>query len=63
MSDTEKKWLGEHAEMRLGIDPSWPPFEFLDSLGGYQGIASDYVTILENQMSVVHDPGGRIELG
>ena len=56
LSDTEKKWLGEHAEMRLGIDPSWPPFEFLDSLGGYQGIASDYVTILENQMSVSMTP-------
>ena len=56
LSDTEKQWLRAHRAMRLGVDPSWPPFEFIDALGGYQGIASDYVGTLENLLDIAMTP-------
>ena len=30
LSPEEQAWLAEHPQLRLGIDASWPPFEFRD---------------------------------
>ena len=38
--------------MRLGVDPTWPPFEFLDPTKIYSGIASDYVRRLNELMQI-----------
>ena len=35
LSPEEQAWLAEHPQLRLGIDASWPPFEFRDEQGRY----------------------------
>lgn len=29
LTPEERAWLAEHPSIRLGVDTSWPPFEFL----------------------------------
>ncbi len=36
----------------MGVDPSFVPFEFIDSDGGYKGIAAEYVRIMEGKLGV-----------
>ncbi len=52
----EKKWLEEHPHIRLGVDPDFMPFEFLDSEGVYRGAASSYVSILSEKLGVTMVP-------
>ena len=48
----EQQWLIEHPVVRVGIDPAWPPYEFLDRQGQYQGISADYLAILSAKLGV-----------
>ncbi len=52
LTDGEKAWLAEHKTMRLGIDNSYPPFEFMDENGVYSGIASEYVRLISKKLGV-----------
>ncbi|MBT8366280.1 MAG: transporter substrate-binding domain-containing protein [Deltaproteobacteria bacterium] len=52
----EIAWLVEHKNIRLGVDPSWPPFEFFDATKVYSGIASDYVRRLNKQLNIKMTP-------
>jgi PAS domain S-box-containing protein len=52
LTEQEKAWLADHRDMRLGVDPAWPPFEFLDATKNYSGIASDYVGRLNELMQI-----------
>ena len=67
LTGEEEAWLAEHKDIRLGVDPSWPPFEFIDDLGAYRGMCSDYVAEVESMLGVTMLPqkdlaqGGMIE--
>jgi ABC-type amino acid transport substrate-binding protein len=37
LTDEERSLAGAHPQLRLGVDASWPPFEFRDQEGRYQG--------------------------
>ncbi|MDJ0720491.1 MAG: transporter substrate-binding domain-containing protein [Desulfobacterales bacterium] len=50
LTETEKKWLRAHETIRLGVDPTWPPFEQRDSSGAYAGITSDYIRLLNQRL-------------
>jgi len=52
LSPREQVWLQDHKDMRLGHDINWPPFDFEDELGAYQGICSDYVSIVSDLLDV-----------
>ncbi len=41
-----------HQELRLGVDASWPPFEYRDENGRYQGLAADYVRLIQDRLGV-----------
>ncbi|WP_300653083.1 EAL domain-containing protein [Pseudomonas sp.] len=56
LSEEERGWLAEHPVLRLGIDTSWPPFEFRDPQGRYQGLAADYIALLEQRLGVSLQP-------
>lgn len=49
--DTEKLWLKYHKTIRLGVDPEFAPFEYIEN-GEYKGIASDYVELLRRRLGV-----------
>ena len=52
LSEEERNWLDEHPVLRLGVDASWPPFEFVDEQGQYRGLAADYIALIEKRLSV-----------
>lgn len=52
LSDDERGWLADHQELRLGVDASWPPFEYRDDEGRYQGLAADYVRLIQDRLGV-----------
>jgi len=52
LTSEEQKWLAKHPNLRLGVDPAWPPFEFFDITRVYSGIASDYVRFLNQKLNI-----------
>ncbi len=52
LTETQKKWLDQHQEIRLAIDISWPPFEWVDDNKQYKGMSSDYIHIIENKLGI-----------
>jgi len=50
LSDEEWKWLQLNPVIRLGIDPNFAPYEWLDSNGKYTGITADYIRLLEPRL-------------
>ncbi len=53
----EQAWLAEHPVIHLGIDSAWPPYEFLDEAGQYQGISADYLAIVSSALGVKFEVG------
>ena len=51
LTDEERSWLAAHPELRLGVDASWPPFEFRDDEGRYQGLAADYIEVIRKRLA------------
>ena len=39
----EREWLSRHRDIRLAVDPARPPYQYMDNLDVFSGIASDYV--------------------
>lgn len=56
LTAAEEAWLSEHRQIRLGIDPTWPPFEFRDTKGNYAGIGADYVDLLSRRLELSMTP-------
>jgi polar amino acid transport system substrate-binding protein len=56
LSADEKQWLAAHEKMRLGIDPDWPPFEFIDGQGQYRGIGADFIALINNMLGIHMTP-------
>jgi len=59
LTKQEKAWLVEHKTIRIGADMAYPPFEFRDADGVYQGLSFDYIALLNDllgiEMKVVPD--------
>ncbi|WP_397380250.1 EAL domain-containing protein [Pseudomonas sp.] len=56
LTPEEQAWLAAHPELRLGVDSNWPPFEFIDDEQHYQGLAADYVALIEERLQVALIP-------
>lgn len=52
LTNDERGWLADHQELRLGVDTSWPPFEYRDENGRYQGLAADYVRLIQDRLGI-----------
>ncbi|NCB27404.1 MAG: transporter substrate-binding domain-containing protein, partial [Bacteroidia bacterium] len=46
LTPEEKAFIKIHPEIRLGADPKFVPFEFIDTDGEYKGITADYIDLL-----------------
>lgn len=57
-TDEEQAFLAEHPVIRIGIDPKFVPFEFLDETGKHTGISADFLNLISERtgLSFVHDP-------
>jgi ABC-type amino acid transport substrate-binding protein len=52
LSDTERQWVMEHPVIRLGVDPAWPPFDFIDRQGVHRGMAADFLQLLVQRLGI-----------
>lgn len=48
-TEEELLFMEEHPVIRVGVDPEFVPFEFIDSDGEYKGIAADYLAIISEK--------------
>ena len=48
-TEEEQAFLAEHPVIRLGIDPEFVPFEFINEQGEYAGIVADYLSLIEDR--------------
>ena len=46
LNKQERAWLNKNIAVRLGLDTSWPPVEWVDERGNYQGMSSDYIKLI-----------------
>ncbi len=56
LSSDEKSWLKEHKNLRLGIDPSFAPFEFVDKNGNYSGLSSGFIEVISDRLKIEMAP-------
>ncbi len=56
LTDAERKWLSEHQDIRLGVDPAWSPFEFIDKNGHYAGIGSGFIAAISDRLDTKMTP-------
>ena len=52
LSDTERRWVLEHPVIRLGVDPAWPPFDYIDRQGVHRGMAADFLQLLAQRIGI-----------
>jgi ABC-type amino acid transport substrate-binding protein/signal transduction histidine kinase/ActR/RegA family two-component response regulator len=52
LTEEETNWIRNHPTIRLGVDPEFAPFEFFAKDGAYNGVASDYVKILNFRLGL-----------
>ncbi len=53
LTPAEKAWLQAHPVIRVGVDPAWPPFDFVDRRGRHRGMAADYLALLGRRLGIV----------
>ena len=51
LTDAERTWLKQHPVIRLGVDPQWAPFEYVEN-GKYKGLAADYIDLVSAQLGI-----------
>lgn len=55
LTNQERLFLENHKTLRVGIDPAYPPFEWIDSQGKHQGISADFLKRLGQKLGVNFD--------
>jgi len=49
LTDSEQQWIQDNPIVRIGVDPYWPPFDFIDENGEHSGISADYLKLISEQ--------------
>jgi ABC-type amino acid transport substrate-binding protein/nitrogen-specific signal transduction histidine kinase/CheY-like chemotaxis protein len=52
LTPEEKAWIAAHPTIRVGIDPEFAPFEFINKNGEFSGFASDYLPLLNQRLGL-----------
>ncbi len=52
LTQEEKSWLKAHPTVRIGVDPAYPPFDFIGDDGSHQGVASDYIRLISERLGI-----------
>lgn len=52
LTEAETAWLAEHPTILLAPDPDFAPVEFFDHHGRYQGIAADFIALMEQRLGI-----------
>ncbi|MEH6625691.1 MAG: transporter substrate-binding domain-containing protein [Motiliproteus sp.] len=52
LSTAERRWINDHPTIKLGVDPEFAPFEYIDEQGQYKGMCADYIQILNQRLGL-----------
>ncbi|MES9958768.1 MAG: transporter substrate-binding domain-containing protein, partial [Sedimenticola sp.] len=52
LTERERAWLGAHPVVTLGVDPEFPPYDYLNDRGMHKGIAADFMNLLSERLGV-----------
>ncbi len=52
LSMQELAWLEAHPNLRLGVDPAWPPYDFVDEQGKHSGLAADILARVSRSLGI-----------
>ncbi|PJC87600.1 hypothetical protein CSW98_00280 [Vibrio sp. HA2012] len=52
LTQKEKQWLEQHPVIRLASNSYWPPLEYMGKDGSYQGIAADFIALIEKKLAI-----------
>ncbi|WP_437879561.1 bifunctional diguanylate cyclase/phosphodiesterase [Pseudomonas sp. LRF_L74] len=56
LTPEEQAWLDAHPVLRLGVDTSWPPFEFRNAEGHHSGLVPAYTELIRKRLNIKLDP-------
>jgi len=56
LTTEEKAWLKAHPVLRVGVDPDWPPIEFLSRKGKYGGVTYGFIRQVAAKLGVHIEP-------
>ena len=48
----ERTWLRKHSTLRVGVDPAYPPYSFINQDGFHQGVALDFIDLIGSHLGV-----------
>lgn len=48
----ERLWLQQHPKIRMAPAPNYPPIEFFDEQGVFQGISAAYIKLFEKKLGI-----------
>ncbi|WP_247869866.1 transporter substrate-binding domain-containing protein [Methylophaga sp. SB9B] len=49
LTDKEQQWIKDNPVIKIGVDPYWPPFDFIDKNGVHSGISADYLQLISKK--------------
>ncbi len=52
LTSQEHSWLKQHPVINLGIDRTFPPYEWLDKDNNYQGFSADFMRLIEQRLDI-----------
>ncbi|NOQ17596.1 MAG: EAL domain-containing protein [Methyloprofundus sp.] len=52
LTSQERLWLKQNPVISLAIDHNFPPYEWLDAENNYQGIAADFIHLIEQRLGI-----------
>ncbi|MDA3814500.1 MAG: transporter substrate-binding domain-containing protein [Candidatus Cloacimonetes bacterium] len=52
LTDEEREWLAKHQTIRIAPDPEFPPIEWFDENGIYQGIAAEFMDLISRELGI-----------
>lgn len=52
LTPEERTWLKAHQVIRFAPDPDFPPAEYFDNKGTYNGITADYLALMEKKFGM-----------
>lgn len=52
LAPQEQAYLQAHPELRLCVDPDWPPYEWIDADGRHRGLVAEYMALFQQRLGV-----------
>ncbi len=52
LSVQEKEYVYQHKTVRICVDPSWPPLDFIDKQGHHSGLSADLINTIAKRLNL-----------